>query len=55
MVGPPRELTADIMRFEKKLSQTFKEFAQSGKAGGVILILCTIASLLIANSASGPS
>jgi len=54
MVGPPRELTADIMRFEKRLSQTFKEFAESGKAGGVILILCTIASLLIANSAWGP-
>ena len=55
MVGPPRELTADIMRFEKRLSQTFKEFAESGKAGGVILILCTIASLLIANSAWGPN
>lgn len=43
------------MRIEKRLSDTFKEFAASGKAGGVILILCTIASLLVANSAWGPS
>lgn len=42
------------MRIEKKLSNTFKEFMQSGKAGGIILILCTLVSLLLANSALGP-
>ena len=43
------------MRIEQRLSATFKEFAQSGKAGGVILILCTLASLAIANSPWGAS
>ncbi|WP_305824242.1 Na+/H+ antiporter NhaA [Massilia brevitalea] len=43
------------MRIEKKLSNTFKEFMQSGKAGGIILILCTLVSLLLANSALGPA
>ncbi len=42
------------MRIEKKLSKTFHEFMQSGKAGGIILILCTLVSLLLANSALGP-
>jgi len=42
------------MRIEKKLSKTFNEFMQSGKAGGIILILCTLASLALANSALGP-
>jgi NhaA family Na+:H+ antiporter len=32
------------------LSHTFKKFASSGKAGGIVLILCTIVSLAIANS-----
>jgi len=41
------------MRIEKRLSLSFKEFAQSGKAGGVVLILCTVVSLLLANSAWG--
>ena len=41
------------MRIEKKLSSTFNEFMQSGKAGGIILILCTIVSLALANSALG--
>ncbi|MFC5547597.1 Na+/H+ antiporter NhaA [Massilia aerilata] len=35
------------------LSKTFKEFAASGKAGGAVLIACTLASLLIANSSLG--
>jgi NhaA family Na+:H+ antiporter len=35
------------------LSNTFKEFAASGKAGGTVLILCTLASLLLANSPLG--
>ena len=41
------------MRIEKRLSNTFKEFTASGKAGGAVLILCTILSLSIANSALG--
>ncbi|MFC4931545.1 Na+/H+ antiporter NhaA [Massilia sp. GCM10023247] len=41
------------MRIEKKLSNTFKQFLGSGKAGAVLLILCTLVSLLIANSAWG--
>lgn len=43
------------MRIEKRLSATFKQFTQSGKAGAVLLILCTLASLVIANSAWGDS
>lgn len=35
------------------LSTTFKEFAASGKAGGTVLILCTLVSLLLANSPLG--
>ena len=41
------------MRIEKRLSTTFQQFTHSGKAGAVLLILCTLASLLIANSALG--
>ncbi|MET0981010.1 MAG: Na+/H+ antiporter NhaA [Telluria sp.] len=41
------------MRIEKKLSATFKQFAESGKAGGIVLILCTLLSLVIANSSLG--
>lgn len=43
------------MRIEKKLSKTFHEFMQSGKAGGIVLILCTLVSLALANSALGPA
>lgn len=35
------------------LSNTFKAFAASGKAGGIVLILCTILSLALANSPLG--
>jgi NhaA family Na+:H+ antiporter len=35
------------------LTQAFKDFIHSSKAGGIILILCTIASLAIANSPAG--
>jgi NhaA family Na+:H+ antiporter len=38
---------------QQPLSHTFKAFFESEKIGGVILILCTIASLLIANSPMG--
>lgn len=41
------------MRIEVALSNTFKEFVASGKAGGTILILCTLLSLAIANSPLG--
>ena len=37
------------------LSRTYIAFFDSEKAGGVLLILCTLASLLVANSALGPS
>ena len=36
---------------EKKLSDTFKCFFESEKAGGILLIVCTLISLLLANSA----
>ena len=42
------------MRIEKKLSKTFNEFIQSGKAGGILLIVCTLVSLALANSVVGP-
>ncbi len=35
------------------LTNIFKDFFKSGKAGGLILIICTTASLLIANSSWG--
>jgi NhaA family Na+:H+ antiporter len=41
------------LRIEKKLSKTFKRFAESGKAGGIVLIACTVVSLLVANSPLG--
>lgn len=37
------------------LSRTYIAFFNSEKAGGVLLILCTLSSLLVANSALGPS
>ena len=43
------------MRIEKRLSQSFKKFAGSGKAGGIVLIVCTLASLAVANSPWGES
>jgi len=39
---------------ELPLSKTFKAFIHSSKAGGIVLILCTVLSLLLANSALGP-
>ncbi|MGJ9416319.1 Na+/H+ antiporter NhaA [Massilia sp. CMS3.1] len=41
------------MRIEKRLSKTFKQFTESGKAGGIVLIVCTLISLALANSALG--
>lgn len=37
------------------LTQTFKNFLASEQAGSVLLVLCTIASLIIANTALGPA
>lgn len=42
-----------MAHIELSLSDTFKKFAASGKAGGTILILCTLISLAIANSPLG--
>jgi Na+:H+ antiporter, NhaA family len=36
------------------LSRTFNNFFASEKSGGILLILCTVVSLLMANSAMGP-
>lgn len=38
---------------QRKLSKTFTEFFNSERSGGVILILCTVLSLLITNSPFG--
>ena len=35
------------------LSRTFNNFFESEKSGGILLILCTLVSLLLANSALG--
>jgi NhaA family Na+:H+ antiporter len=43
------------MRLEPlNLSAMFQEFFRSEKSGGVLLLVCTVVSLLIANSPSGP-
>lgn len=41
------------MRIEKRLSGTFKEFTQSSKAGGIVLMLCALLSMALANSPLG--
>jgi Na+:H+ antiporter, NhaA family len=38
---------------KRNLSRTFKNFFESKKSGGVLLIICTAVSLLITNSAAG--
>lgn len=38
-----------------KITQLFKDFFESEKLGGLVLILCTLISLLLANSAFGES
>ena len=40
---------------QKRLSNTFKTFFDSEKSGGVLLIICTAVSLLLANSTAGES
>jgi len=39
----------------KTLSNTYNAFFQSEKSGGLLLVACTIVSLLVANSTLGPS
>jgi Na+:H+ antiporter, NhaA family len=36
-----------------KLTRTFSEFFESEKAGGLILIVCTVLSIQISNSSLG--
>ena len=40
---------------QRKLSRSFQAFFASEKAGGIILIVCTVVSLILANSMIGPS
>jgi NhaA family Na+:H+ antiporter len=42
------------MQIATAISQSFTEFINSAKAGGIVLILCTLVSLAIANTALGP-
>ncbi|MBC3874147.1 Na+/H+ antiporter NhaA [Undibacterium flavidum] len=42
-----------MQNFPQQLSHSFQRFFDSEKAGGILLILCTAASLLITNSAFG--
>jgi NhaA family Na+:H+ antiporter len=39
---------------QRNLSNTFQEFFDSEKSSGILLIVCTVISLLITNSSSGP-
>ncbi|MGH8502561.1 MAG: Na+/H+ antiporter NhaA [Gammaproteobacteria bacterium] len=39
---------------QRNLSNTFQEFFDSEKSSGILLIVCTVISLLIMNSSSGP-
>ncbi|HEV2761808.1 MAG TPA: Na+/H+ antiporter NhaA, partial [Pyrinomonadaceae bacterium] len=40
---------------KRELSKTFKNFFESEKSSGVLLIICTAVSLFITNSALGES
>ena len=40
---------------QRKLSRSFQAFFASEKAGGIILIVCTVVSLVLANSMIGPA
>jgi NhaA family Na+:H+ antiporter len=37
----------------RPLSKTFKDFFESEKSGGILLVVCTLASLVLANGAGG--
>jgi NhaA family Na+:H+ antiporter len=51
----PSVRPSPVPSHQRKLSTTFKRFFESGKAGGIVLILCTLVSLALANSPAGPS
>ena len=38
---------------QKKLSKTFKTFFDSEKSSGILIVICTVVSLLLANSIVG--
>lgn len=42
-----------VTELHKTLSRSFREFFDSEKSGGILLILCTVVSLLLANSMIG--
>ena len=44
-----------MSNFQDKLSKTFNQFFESEKSSGILLIICTAASLALANSAIGAS
>jgi NhaA family Na+:H+ antiporter len=44
-----------VAAFHKSLSKTFQDFFESEKSAGILLMLCTIVSLLLANSVIGAS
>jgi NhaA family Na+:H+ antiporter len=43
-----------MIAVQGKISATFQQFLASNKAGGLVLIACTVASMLLANSPVGP-
>jgi Na+:H+ antiporter, NhaA family len=42
-----------MVMVRRKLSNTFKDFFDSEKSGGIVLVVCTLFSLLLANSGLG--
>jgi len=44
-----------IEKTSRRLSDTFKEFIKNERSGAIILILCTAISLIVANTAFGPT
>src|SRR3982750_2765764 len=48
-----KRVTSDHMSKAKKSVEMFQQFFNSEKAGGFILIICTVISLLVANSKYG--
>ena len=51
----PTRTADDELQKAQKLSTTFAAFFESEKTGGMLLIICTVLSLAIANSTVGPS
>jgi NhaA family Na+:H+ antiporter len=44
-----------LIKRSRRLSNTFQEFIKNERSGAVVLIACTVLSLIIANTAFGPS